>query len=69
MAAPSVSIARERLRNLLTADRIQCAPEAVERLSSDLYHAVSKYMEIKPEDFQVEITRSDIHIRYMGENN
>lgn len=69
MSVPSVSIARERLKNLLISDRIQCAPDAVDRLSSDLYHTVSKYVEIKPEDFQIEITRTDIHIRYMGENN
>ena len=69
MGVPSVSIARERLRNLLISDRIQSAPDSVDRLSSDLYHTVSKYMEIKPEDFHIEITRTDIHIRYMGENN
>ena len=69
MGVPSVSIARERLRNLLISDRIQCAPDAVDRLSSDPYHTVSKYVEIKPEDFRIEITRTDIHIRYMGEKN
>lgn len=69
MRAPSVFIARERLKNLLISDRMQCTPDAAERLSRDLYHTVSKYVEIKPEEFNIEITRTDIHIRYTGENN
>ena len=69
MNMPSVSIAKERLRNLLISDRIQCAPDAVDRLTSDLYSTVSKYVEIRPEDFSIEITRTDIHIKYTGENH
>ncbi|MCC2253180.1 cell division topological specificity factor MinE [Ruminococcus sp. CLA-AA-H200] len=69
MSAQSVFIAKERLKNLLISDRMQCAPESADRLSKDLYQAVSKYVEIRPEDFHIEITRTDIHIRYMGENN
>lgn len=69
MGARSVHVAKERLKNPLTADRMQCAPDAVERLPADLYHTVSKYVEIRPEDFHVEITRTDIHIKYMGEKN
>ena len=69
MSIPSVSIARERLKNLLIADRMQCSPDATDRLSLDLYNTVSKYMEIRPEDFKIEITRTDIHIRYTGEKN
>ena len=69
MSVRSVFIAKERLRHLLVTDRIQCAPDAVDRLSGDLYHTVSKYMDIRPEDFNIEITRTDIHIRYTGEKN
>ena len=69
MSAHSVNIAKERLKNLLTSDRMQCAPEAAQRLPADLYHTISKYVEIRPEDFNIEITRTDIHIKYMGEKN
>ena len=69
MNMPSVSIAKERLRNLLISDRIQCAPDVVDRLTSDLYSTVSKYVEIIPEDFNIEITRTDIHIKYTVENH
>lgn len=65
----SVDVAKDRLRTLLVSDRIKCAPDAADRLSKDLYLTVSKYMEIKPENFQIEITRSEIHIKFMGENN
>lgn len=68
MSVPSVHVAKERLKTLLLADRMQCTPEIAERFSSDLYYTVSKYLEIKPEDFRMHITRSDIHIQLTGEN-
>ncbi|HJA12262.1 MAG TPA: cell division topological specificity factor MinE [Candidatus Mediterraneibacter merdipullorum] len=69
MSMPSVPIARERLKNLLISDRMQCAPDAAERLRKELHCTVSKYMEIRPEDVTVDITRNDIHIKYTGENH
>lgn len=69
MSVHSVSVAKERLKNLLISDRMQCAPDVVDRLSNDLYHTVSKYMEIRRENFDITVTRTDIHIKYMGEKN
>ena len=68
MSVHSVFVAKERLKNLLIADRMQCTPDAADRLTKDLYLTVSKYMEITPEYIDIEITRSDIHIKYAGEN-
>ena len=68
MSVPSVFVAKERLKNLLISDRMQCTPYAADRLEKDLYLTVSKYMEITPEHFDIKITRSDIHIKYTGEN-
>ena len=68
MSVHSVFVAKERLKNLLIADRMQCTPDAADRLTKDLDLTVSKYMEIAPEYFDIEITRSDIHIKYAGEN-
>lgn len=68
MSVHSVRFAKERLKNLLISDRMQCAPDAAERLTKDLYLTVSKYMEIDPARFDIEITRNDIHIKYAGEN-
>lgn len=67
MSARSVHVAKERLKTLLVADRMQCVPETAERFSSDLYHTVSKYMEIRPEHFHIQITHKDIHIKITGE--
>lgn len=67
MSMPSVQIAKERLKNLLNADRMQCTPDMTERMTSDLYHTVERYIPVNSEDFEVEITRSDIHIKYTGE--
>ncbi len=69
MSVPSVSVAKDRLKNLLIADRLQCTPDVSEQLTADIYHAVSKYVELKPEDFQIKITHSDIHIKITGENH
>ena len=69
MSVHSVSVAKERLKNLLVSDRMQCTPETVCRLEGDLYHTVSKYVEVRREDFDVTVTRTDIHIKYMGEKN
>lgn len=64
MSVRSVSIAKERLKTLLVSDRMKCTPDLVDRLSNDLYHTVAKYIEIQPEDFEIEITRTEIHINY-----
>ena len=69
MSVHSVSVAKERLKNLLVSDRMQCTPEAVDRLEGDLYHTVSKYVEVRREDFDITVTRTDIHIKYIGEKN
>lgn len=68
MSVPSVHVAKERLKTLLLADRLQCTPETAEKFSADIYYTVSKYIEIKPEDFRMKITQSDIHIQITGEN-
>ena len=63
MSVPSVAIAKDRLKNLLMSDRIQCTQDMTERLSKDLYQ------ELDPEKVTIEITRNDIHIKYTGENH
>ena len=69
MGVQSVSVAKVTLKNLLISVRMQCSPEVADRLAGDLYHTVSKYMEIKRENFDITVTRTDIHIKYMGEKN
>ena len=63
MSVPSGEIAKERVRSLVVADRMKCTPDIVEKMSNDIYIAISKYIDIKPEQLDIEISRSDIHIK------
>ena len=64
----SVTIAKDRLRSLLISDRVNCTPDTFEKIHSDLYQTISKYMEIIPEQFDIQMTPSYIHITLMGED-
>lgn len=63
----SVSIAKNRLKVLVTSDRVQCAPAAYDNICRELYRALSKYMELTEDEFDVEITRTHILIKIAGE--
>lgn len=65
----SVAIAKERLKVLLISDRVNCTPDTFEKLRDELYLTVSKYIEVAPEIFDVEITQSNISIKLTGECN
>lgn len=69
MKVSSVSIAKDRLKTLLVSDRVDCTPDTFEKIQSELYKTISKYVEIVPEEFDVKMTRSYIHIRLMGEES
>ena len=66
---PSVSIAKERIRTLVIADRVKCKPDTYETLCRELYRTIAKYMKVKEEQFDVEITRSHIFITLTGEES
>lgn len=63
----SVSIAKERIRLLVVSDRMNCSPDALDNLHRELYQTISKYMEVIPEEFNVQITHSNIVIHLTGE--
>lgn len=65
----SVLIAKERLEAMVVSDRVHCKPEEYELICRELLKTLSKYMEIKEEDFKVSITRSSIHINLTGEKH
>ena len=67
MKNSSVSIAKNRLKNLLVSDRVNCTPDAFEKIQTELYKTISKYIEIVPEDFEVYVSRSSIYIKLIGE--
>ena len=43
----SVFIAKDRLRNLLVSDRVNCTHDSFEKMEKDLYRTISKYIDIK----------------------
>ena len=51
MSTASVQIAKDRLKALLGADRMQCTPDITEKLSADLYHILSKIYGDQPGTF------------------
>lgn len=65
----SVLIAKERLEAIVVSDRVHCKPEEYQLICHELRKTLSKYMEIKDEDFKVTITRSSIHIQLTGEEH
>ena len=64
----SVSVAKDRLKALLVSDRVNCTPDAFEKIKQELFKTVSKYLDVASDEFEVQITRTDIHIKLTGEN-
>ena len=63
----SVSVAKNRLKALLVSDRVDCTPDKLEKINLDLYKTVSKYIDVKEDEFQVQISRSGIYINLTGD--
>ena len=63
----SVIIAKNRLKNLIVSDRVNCTPDAFEKIQTELFKTISKYIEIEAENFDVHVTRSHIYITLTGE--
>lgn len=64
----SVSIAKDRIKSLLVSDRMNCTPDTFEKIQSELYKTISKYIEVIPEEFEVIMSQSSIYIKLMGED-
>lgn len=65
----SVTIAKDRLKMLLVSDRVNCTPDALEKIEKELYHTISKYMSVEQNEFDVRITRNYIYIKLTGEDS
>ena len=67
--ASSVLVAKDRLKVLLVSDRVNCTPDALEKIKLELYKTISKYIDVTPENFDVQISRTNIHIKITGEES
>lgn len=65
----SVLVAKDRLKVLLVSDRVNCTPDALEKIRLELYRTISKYIDVTPENFDVQISRTNIHINLTGEES
>ena len=53
----SAGYARDRMKLLLISERIDCSPQMMQMLKSDLIHTVKKYLTIEEEQVKLKITQ------------
>lgn len=63
----SVVVAKHRLHQLLSSDRLNCSPVLIGQMKHDIFQVVSKYMELEPDKFEMVLTRYEMYIKYTGE--
>ena len=51
----SCQIAKDRLKILLISDRVNCSPEVMELIKTDIAKVLSKYMKIDSENMDIQI--------------
>lgn len=51
----SCQVAKDRLKILLISDRVNCSPETMELIKSDIAKVISKYMKIDSEHMDIQI--------------
>ena len=67
--ASSVIVAKDRLKVILVSDRVNCTPDSYDKIKLELYRTISKYLDVVQDEFDVQISRTDIHIKLTGENS
>ena len=53
----SAGYARDRLKMLLVSERIDCSPQMMKMLKSDMIHTVKKYITIDETEVKIRITQ------------
>ncbi|MDD3205046.1 MAG: cell division topological specificity factor MinE [Lachnospiraceae bacterium] len=55
----SSHVAKDRLKILLISDRMNCSPEMMEKIKTDIISVLSNYMKIDTQSMEIEITKTD----------
>ena len=55
----SCQIAKDRLKILLISDRVNCSPELMELIKTDIAKVISKYMKIDTKSMEIQITQTN----------
>lgn len=58
MRKSSREIAKDRLKILLISDRVNCSPEMMEMIKTDIAKVISKYMKIDSKSMEIQITKT-----------
>ena len=58
----SSQIAKDRLKILLTSDRIDCSPEVMEMIKKDIAKILCKYMQIDTSTLELEFSKRKINV-------
>lgn len=53
----SCQVAKDRLKILLISDRVDCSPEVMEMIKTDIARVISKYMKIDAEHMNIQINK------------
>ena len=56
----SRDIAKDRLKILLISDRVNCSPEMMEMIKTDIAKVISKYMKIDTQSMEIQISKTGI---------
>ncbi len=51
----SCQVAKDRLKILLISDRVNCSPEMMELIKTDIAKVISKYMKIDAANMEIQI--------------
>lgn len=52
----SCQVAKDRLKILLISDRVNCSPEMMELIKTDIAKVISKYMKIDAQNMEIQIS-------------
>lgn len=52
----SCQVAKDRLKILLISDRVNCSPEMMELIKTDIAKVISKYMKIDADNIEIQIS-------------
>ena len=58
----SREIAKDRLKILLISDRVNCSPEMMEMIKTDIAKVISKYMKIDTQSMEIQISKTGIKV-------
>jgi len=53
----SREVAKDRLKILLISDRVNCSPEMMEMIKTDIAKVISKYMKIDTANMDIQISK------------